>query len=61
MKKIEKVHVGEDYTAYSFENEEGEVVEVEITGIAQEIIDCLGEALLKKSFTDKKVKRSRIY
>jgi hypothetical protein len=50
MKNIKKVHVGEDYTTYSFEYENDELVEVEITGIAQEIINTLGKALLKKSF-----------
>lgn len=49
MQNIQKVHVGEDYTQYSYE-EDGEVVEVEITGIAQRIIDTLGQALKKKSF-----------
>lgn len=51
MKNIQKVHVGEDYTKYSFEDEINETIEeVEITGIAQEIINTLGEALQKESF-----------
>lgn len=52
MKNIQLVHIGEDYTTYSFVNEEGEVVEVEVTGIAQQIINTLGLALHKKSFKE---------
>jgi len=50
MKDIQKVHVGEDYTTYSYVDEDGETVEVEVTGVAQRIINTLGEALLKESF-----------
>ena len=50
MNNIQKVHIGEDYTKYSYEDEEGNYVEVEITGVAQQIIDTLGEALQKESF-----------
>lgn len=49
MRNIQKVHVGEDYTLYSYE-EDGKVQEVEVTGIAQQLIDTLGEALQKDSF-----------
>jgi len=52
IKNIQKVHVGEDYTAYTFE-EDGEMVEVEVTGAAQKIIDALGVALHKQSFLEK--------
>lgn len=51
MKNIQKVHVGEDYTVYSFINNVGQKVEVEVTGVAQNIINTLGKALHKKSFT----------
>lgn len=50
MKDIQKVHVGEDYTTYCYTDEEGVKQEVEVTGIAQQLIDTLGEALLKDSF-----------
>ena len=50
MKNIQLVHVGEDYTKYEFENEHGKIEEVEINGIAQDIINTLGKALYKKSF-----------
>lgn len=50
IKKIEKIHVGEDYTTYSYEDEYGEVIEVNVTGIAQKLINTLGEALMKESF-----------
>lgn len=53
MRKIEKEHVGEDYTEYSFINENGERKEIQITGIAQEIINALGKALKKDSFLKK--------
>jgi hypothetical protein len=53
MHNIEKVHTGEDYTKYSYETEEGAIEEVEITGIAQELINTLGKALMKKSFLEK--------
>jgi hypothetical protein len=56
MKQIELVRVGfkngQNFTAYSFINDDDEVQEVEITGIAQEIINTLGRALYKKSFVD---------
>ncbi len=51
MKNIQKVHVGEDYTRYSY-RENGVTKEVEITGIAQEIINTLGMALKKQSFVE---------
>ncbi len=50
MKNIQKIHVGEDYTKYTYEDDEGKTHEVEIQGIAQYLIDTLGEALLKESF-----------
>lgn len=52
MNNIEKIHVGEDYTKYSYIDEDGVEQEVEITGISQEIINTLGKALLKKSFLE---------
>jgi len=53
IKNIQKVHEGEDYTRYSVEDDDNGVYEVEITGIARDIIDTLGEALLKESFIKK--------
>lgn len=53
IKNIQKIHVGQDYTKYSFERN-GKEEEVEVTGIAQEIINCLGESLLKESFLKNK-------
>lgn len=50
MKEIQLVHIGQDYSTYSYTNEEGKVVEVEVTGIAQELINTLGNALYKRSF-----------
>lgn len=50
MREIQMVHVGEDYTRYSYRNNKGEKIEVEITGIAQEMINTLGRALFKDSF-----------
>lgn len=48
---IEKVHEGEDYCTYSFKrNDSDEIEEVEVTGFACQIIDALGNSLLKKSF-----------
>ena len=52
IKNIQLVHVGEDYTTYSFERD-GEVEQVEIQGVAQDIINTLGKALYKTSFTKK--------
>jgi hypothetical protein len=52
IKKIEKIHTGEDYTIYSYLDEDSNEHEVEITGIAQEIINQLGESLCKQSFLD---------
>lgn len=50
IKNIKKIHIGEDYTTYSYVNEHGETEEVDIIGIAQDIINVLGEALLVESF-----------
>lgn len=48
MKNIQWLHQGEDYTKYSYEDELGNKYEVEITGIAQQIINTLLRALFKK-------------
>lgn len=53
IKNIRLIHIGEDYSTYSFENEEGKLEEVEITGFAQIIINTLGEQLLGNSFIEK--------
>lgn len=54
MKNIQLVHEGEDYITISFENEDGETQEEEITGgYAIEAIKTLGKALYKKSFIKK--------
>ena len=51
MKNIQLVHEGEDYVTISFENNDGEIVEAEITGKhAIEAIKTLGKALHKDSF-----------
>ena len=53
MHDIQQIHKGEDYTTYSYKDEVGNMYEVEVTGIAQKIIDTLGKALYKKSFIKK--------
>lgn len=53
MKDIRKIHVGEDYTTYSYTDAEGVTQEVDVTGIAQQLIDTLGEDLMGDYFTKK--------
>ena len=50
VSNIQLIHIGEDYSTYQITTEEGETYEVEITGIAQSIINSLGLALKETSF-----------
>ena len=53
MRNIQKIHVGEDYTKYAYYEEDSiNPIEVEITGIAQGIINTLGKSLKKRSFLE---------
>ena len=53
MHDIQLVHIGEDYTCYSYRDKHGKKHEVEVTGIAQEIINTLGKSVYKESFLSK--------
>ena len=54
MSNIQLVHEGEDYIKVSYTDNDDTYKEVEITGIAIDIIKKLGEALHKESFLKKK-------